>query len=114
MQKIDPQKLKAAAEHLEWVLMQYPDSEDVQAMLRGLLPLIEDAKAGRIKQPVEHIPFAYNFADGLYVPYRDPSVDGAYARFASEMRGGETEQERLLLARIQAYQRKLLAKGSES
>ena len=30
-QTIDPIKLKAAAEHLEWVLKQYPYSGDVQA-----------------------------------------------------------------------------------
>jgi hypothetical protein len=29
-QQIDPVKLKAAAEHLEWVCQQYPDNDDVQ------------------------------------------------------------------------------------
>ena len=107
MQKIDPQKLKAAAEHLEWVLMQYPDSEDVQAMLRGLLPLIEDAKAGRIKVPIERIPFAYNFADGLYVPYKNPSVGGAYADFATEMEGGLSAEEEMLRADTEAILRSM-------
>ena len=39
-QIIDPIKLKAAAEHLEWVLQQYPDSEDVQSLLQALQPLM--------------------------------------------------------------------------
>ncbi len=103
-QTIDQANLKAAAEHLEWVLRQYPDNEDVQALLRGLLPLIEEAKAGRVREPVERIPFEYNFADGMYVPYKDPSVGGAYADFATEMRGGTTGKEKQLLARAKAYQ----------
>lgn len=99
-QAIDPVKLKAAAEHLEWVLRQYPDSEDVQGLLSGLLPLIEDAKAGRINNPVEKIPFAYSFSDGVYIPYSDPDVEGAYYEFAAEMRGGRSEQERRIIARV--------------
>lgn len=61
-QAIDPIKLKAAAEHLEWVLRQYPDSEDVQSLLRSLTPLIEDAKAGRVLEPLDgiKIPGAWN------------------------------------------------------
>lgn len=87
-QTIDPIKLKAAAEHLEWVLRQYPQSEDVQALLHGLLPLIEDAKAEKINEPVERIPFGHNYADGIYIPYKNPSVGSAYADFATEMQGG--------------------------
>ena len=40
-QTINPVKLKAAAEHLEWVLQQYPESEEVQSLLRSLAPLME-------------------------------------------------------------------------
>jgi hypothetical protein len=103
-QAIDPIKLKAAAEHLEWLLRQYPDNEDVQALLSGLKPLIEDAKAGRVVEPVERIPFAYDFGDGIYTPYRNPNIDDAYVAFAIEMRGGSTEQEERLYARIEAMQ----------
>ena len=35
-QTIEPVKLKVAAEHLEWVLKQYPDSEDVQRQAESL------------------------------------------------------------------------------
>ena len=87
-QTIDPIKLKAAAEHLEWVLQQYPDSEDVQALFEGLLPLIEAAKAGNVAAPLDRIPFAYNFADGAYVPFNSPSVGSAYADFATQLAGG--------------------------
>lgn len=101
-QAIDQAKLKAAAEHLEWVLKHYPESEDVQALLSSLMPLIEDAKAGRVLAPVEDIPGAYNFADGLYVPYKNPSVGDAYARFATEMQGGLTEEDKEQIARLEA------------
>lgn len=97
-QTINPEKLKAAAEHLEWVLRQYPDSEDVQALLAGLTPLIEDAREGRITVPVEKIPFEYSFSDGLYIPYKHPNVGAAYAAFAIEMGGGLTEQDKARLA----------------
>lgn len=100
-QTIDPIKLKAAAEHLEWVLRQYPESEDVQGLLIGLLPLIERAKVGSIRAPAERIPFEYNFGDGLYRPYRSPSVDSAYSEFVTEMRGGLTEQDIRALAEMQ-------------
>lgn len=43
IQTIDPIKLKAAAEHLEWVLQQYPDSDEVQGVLHALQPLIQAA-----------------------------------------------------------------------
>lgn len=88
---IDPIKLKAAAEHLEWVLRQYPGDEHVQALLEGLLPLIEEAKAQRISESLDTIPFAYNFADGTYVPYKNPSVGDAYAAFATQMAGGVSD-----------------------
>lgn len=100
---MDVTKLKAAAEHLEWVLRQYPDSEDVQGLLHALLPLIEEAKAGRIIEPVDDmhdIPGAYNFSDGRYVPYKSPDVGEAYATFVSEMEGGLTDEERQLFSDI--------------
>jgi hypothetical protein len=101
---IDPVKLKTSAERLEWVLKQYPDSEDVQNLLRALLPLLADAKAGRIREPVDskNVPGSYNFADGIYEPYSDPDVGDAYSAFRVEMRGGLTEQDKKALARMQA------------
>lgn len=103
-QTIDQARLKAAAEHLEWVLRQYPDEPVVQGLLESLLPLIEDAKAGRIWEPVERgdIPGSYNFSDGAYIPYKSPSVDDAYTKFRAEMRGGLTEQERRIIGRLEA------------
>jgi len=101
-QTIDPIKLKAAAEHLEWMLKQHPDSDDVQSLLHSLIPLIEDAKAGKIREPRDRIPGAYNNADGRYIPYKNPDVGDAYARFVIEMGGGLTEQDRHRLARIEA------------
>lgn len=94
-QNIDPNKLKAAAEHLEWVLKQYPDSFDVQSLLRSLTPLIEHAKAGQVLEPIDRksVPGAYNFGDGVYVSYKSPSVDEAYVSFSVEIRGGLTAQE---------------------
>lgn len=112
-QKIDPIKLKAAAEHLEWVLTQYPDSDDVQGLLQSLRPLIDDAKAGNVLAPMDgmKIPGAYNFADGRYVPYTSPRVGSAYTDFVNEMEGGLTEQDKQRIARMDAMRRALM-KGS--
>ena len=101
-QAIDPIKLKAAAEHLEWVLRQYPESEEVQSMLQGLLPLIEDAKSGKIKEPIERVPFGYRFSEGAFRPYKDPDVGHAYAVFATEMEGGLSDAGREIEAYIKA------------
>lgn len=102
-QSIDPAQLKAAAEHLEWVLRQYPQSEDVQALLHGLLPLIEDAKAGRIMSPIRRldIPSAYSFGNRVYTDYKKPNVEDAYVAFSREARGGLSEHEKLLLIDMQ-------------
>lgn len=105
---IDPIKLKAAAEHLEWVLKQYPDEPTVQGMLEGLRPLIEDAKAGKVKDPVERIPFGYDFSEGIYRSYTDPDVEKAYVDFKAEMRGGLTEQEKRQISEMEAYRKTLL------
>lgn len=102
-QTIDPIKLKAAAAHLEWVLQQYPDSEEVQGLLRALTPLIESAKSRGIESPIDSndVPGAYNFAQGLYMPFETPNVGGAYSDFIDELRGGLTEQDRQILAQMQ-------------
>jgi hypothetical protein len=106
-QTIDPIKLKAAAEHLEWVLTQYPHDDEVQGLLRALFPLIETAKAGRVHEPLERqdIPCRRNFAEGAYRPYTNPSVDEAYVRFSIEMRGGLSEKEKLNILQLEEMRR---------
>lgn len=111
-QTIDPIKLKAAAEHLEWVLRQYPKNEHIQALLEGLLPLIEEAKAQRISESLDRIPFAYNFADGAYVPYKNPNVGDAYADFATQMAGGVSDSGLEIEAYIRA--RKASMRGASA
>ena len=105
-QAIEPVKLRTAAEHLEWVLRQYPDVEDVQALLDALMPLINESKAGKITQPIAsgRVPGAYNFGEGSYIPYKNPSVDEAYTDFRTELKGGLTEQDKRIIARIAAMQ----------
>ena len=75
-QKIDPVKLKAAAEHLEWVCQQYPDNEDVQGLYRGLQTMIEDAKAGRVTVPIERVPFWHQHSDNAYIPLKSRAWEG--------------------------------------
>lgn len=108
-QAIDPIKLKAAAERLEWVLKQYPQSDDVQSLLYWLTPLIEDAKAEKIKETTDmmDVPGAWNFSDGRYIPYQSPSVDEAYCEFVAEMRGGRSPEEKQLIARMEAFRKKM-------
>jgi hypothetical protein len=103
-QQIDPVKLKAAAEHLEWVCQQYPDNEDVQGLYHGLLPMIDDAKTGRVVEPVENFtPYRWAvLADCQYDEYANPSVWNAYAGFAKEMEGGLTEQDKRIIAKAEA------------
>lgn len=103
-QVIDPVKLKAAAEHLEWALRQYPDSEEVQALLSGLMPFIEDAKEGRVSEPMEKfVPSSWAIsAEGMFRSYRNPNIEDAYVHFATEMEGGFTKQDRERLARLEA------------
>jgi len=114
-QTINPAKLKAAAEHLEWVLQQYPGSEEVQSLLRSLAPLMEDAKAGRVLETIDDIkiPGAYNFSEGRYIPYAHPSINSAYTDFAAEMRGGWTQEETQLIARLEAIRSKLNGPGHD-
>ncbi len=97
-QQIDPVKLKAAAEHLEWVCQQYPNDEKVQGLYNGLLPMIEEAKAGRVIEPVadrQDVPYQWAVnVEGLYDSYLQPSVRGAYVGFSTEMKGGPTDTEK--------------------
>jgi len=112
-QQINPEKLKAAAEHLEWVCQQYPNSDDVQGLYRGLQSMIEDAKAGRILLPVEDrqkIPGWYFNREGIYQAYTAPDVEGAYVNFSVEMRGGYTEQEKRIMADMELERKAILEK----
>lgn len=109
-QTIDTVKLKAAAEHLEWVLRQYPDSAEMQALLHALGPLIDDAKAGLLTVPIDTraVPGTYDFADGAFIPFRDPGVGEAYANFRVELGGGLTEQDKRRHAEMEAFRQSLL------
>lgn len=103
-QTIDAVRLKEAAEHLDWVLRQYPDNDDVQALLQALSPLIEDARQGRVLVPVSRtdIPGTWNFGDGRYMPYKHPNVNSAFSRFIIEMGGGLSDDLREIAARLDA------------
>ncbi|MEJ1162674.1 hypothetical protein V9K97_03175 [Variovorax sp. CCNWLW186] len=109
-QAIDSVKLKAAAEHLEWVCKQYPGIVVVQDLYEALLPLIEDAKAERVRTPVEKIPCGYLFGDGLYESYKSPNVDEAYVNFSTEMKGGLSEEEKELLSDTESLQKEILGR----
>ena len=104
--RIDPVRLKVAAERLERVLKQYPDSDDVLGLLHALEPLITAAKAMDLSSPMERadIPGTYNFADGVYRSYHEPGVEKAFVAFSIELRGGLTDQEKLLHERIMKIQ----------
>ena len=104
IQVINPARLKAAAEHLEWVLQQYPNEAVVQELYQSLLSMIEAAKAKKVFEPVDRrdIPGGYFFGDGVYRPFENPNVEDAYIDFKTEMRGGYTEQEKHQLARMEA------------
>ena len=96
-QQIDPVKLKAAAEHLEWVCQQYPDNEDVQYMLNKLLPIIQDAKAGKITEIMNMKDVPFNWAvnsEGLYNKYRNPDIPNAYIQLQTELEGGLSDEDK--------------------
>ena len=116
-QKIDPAKLKAAAERLEWVCQQYPNEESVQHVLKVMQPMIDDAKAGRILEPIPdrfELPFRWAMsAEGLFRDFADPDLAGAYVDFGVELEGGLTEQEKRILADMEA-QREAILKGTRS
>lgn len=94
---IDPIKLKAAAEHLEWVIKQHSGTEETKDLMIGLVPLIEAAKAGEVREPTNWIPYAYSHCNGDFIDFKGPNLGNAYSRFVTEMRGGHTEQERRIL-----------------
>lgn len=113
--KIDPIKLKAAAEHLEWVCQQYPNEEKVQGLYKALQPVIEDAKAGAIQKPIEDrfkLPFRWAVSsEGMLSQFVDPDVEAAYVQFGVELEGGLTEQEKRSLEKMEAYRATLVKKA---
>jgi hypothetical protein len=113
-QTIDPIKLKAAAEHLEWVFQQYPNELVVQGLYQALLPMIEAAKDQKVYATVDRgdIPGGYFFSDGAYRSFENPNIEDAYYEFVTEMEGGLTEQDERILAEIEAYQKINQSRGN--
>lgn len=103
-QAIDIIKLKECAEHLEWVLSQYPEVLEVQSLLRSLLPLIDQAKNENVIEPIDrqNIPGRHGLAEGTFIPYKDPNIDEAYVEFLIELTGGLTERDKERIARMEA------------
>ena len=106
-QTIDPEKLRDAALHLEWVFSRYPDASAVQDLATALAPLLESAKSGRIVSPIDRneVPGGYAFGDGQYRDFRTPNLEDAYVQFRIELRGGLTENDKARLAKIAALRR---------
>lgn len=104
-QSIDQGRLRAAAEHLERVLEHYAEHAQVRGLNDALAPLIADAKAGRIREPLDlrDIPGGWHLADGTFRDLRDPSVEGAYGDFATELQGGWSDQGKRVLARMAQF-----------
>lgn len=91
---------------------QYPGVERVQALLKGLRPLIDDAKAGKVLVPIPdrfNLPFRWAVSsEGLYRDFVDPDVEGAYVDFGVELEGGLSEQEKRILADMQVQRETIL------
>ena len=113
---INPFKLKAAAEYLEWGLKQYPNEAVVQELYQSLLPMIDAAKSEKVFEPVtrQDIPGGYLFGDGVYDQFNNPDVGEAYVQFKIEMMGGRTEQDKRILANMAIYQQTLLARKEKN
>ena len=102
MQSVDEVRLRAAAEHLERALRQYPDHAQVQGLLDALAPLIADAKAGLIREPFDlrDIPGGWHLAEGTFRDLRDPNVESAYGDFSTELQGDWSDREKALLTKM--------------
>lgn len=103
-QSIDQARLRAAAEHLDWVLSCYPDDEDVKRLRGGFASLIEQAKAGLITEPRDRseFPARYALAEGTYADLENPSVEEALVAFSIDLRGGLAEREKRLVAELES------------
>jgi len=76
IQAIAPAKQKASAEDLEKVLLQHADKPAAQQLLIAMIELIGDAKAGRVRTPLDTVPCGRAFADGAFADLRNADVDG--------------------------------------
>jgi len=88
---MDQARLVKAAEGLEKVLLQYAAiTPEVDNLYNALSKLIDDARTGKILDPVEwrDIPGAYSFTEGGLRKYA--SLETAYAEFKIEATGGES------------------------
>ncbi|MEA1675226.1 hypothetical protein [Nitrospirillum sp. BR 11163] len=73
---------------LEDLLRRYASADaEAARLLSALAPYLDDAKAGRILTPLEHIPGDYYFDEGTLRKYRD--LEHAYSKFQIEVTGGE-------------------------
>lgn len=101
-QSFDQDQLRSAADRFQSVAAQYPDVASVQALLDALLPLLRDARAGRILEPLDprEIPGGWHLAEGTFRDLRDPNVEQAYGDLSTALQGGWSDQEKRLLAKI--------------
>lgn len=102
-QAIDKAQLRAAAEHLDWVLSCYPDQEKVQNLRASFTPLIERAKSGLITEPQDRddFPARWALAERVYADFESPSVEEALVAFSVELRGAPTDREKRLIAELE-------------
>lgn len=106
-QSVDVARLRAAAEHLERVLGQYPDHSQVQGLLDALRPLIADAKGGLVRASLDlrDIPGGWHLAEGTFRDLRDPNVESAYGDFSTELQGGWSDREKAILEKMARMRR---------
>ena len=107
MQSIDKSCLRSVAEHLEQVLGHYPNHPQVQGLLAVLAPLIADAKAGVIREPLDlrDIPGGWHLAEGTFRDLLDPDVESAYGEFATALQGGWSDREKAILEKMARMRR---------
>ena len=88
---MDQKKITESAERLRQLLHTYSSTDiEVAQLLSGLAPFIEDALAGKIREPLKwgNIPGAYYFMEGTLRKYAE--LETAYANFKIEITGGES------------------------
>lgn len=90
------EELKKSAIKLESILEQYGKTvSSARKCLGHLKPYIDDAKAGRMVQPVDTIPCGYTFHEGELRGYSD--LENAYSEFSCLARGDDIDEiERII------------------
>ena len=98
--------LRQYAEKLERALMKYKKDNEAGALADSLRDLVERAKQGSIKEPIDYgkVPGSYFFNEGRLRQY--PDLEEAYAEFKLEVTGGETEEAKKALDMIAQFQKK--------